>query len=680
MSTHSDAEPKARATSTLTNALRAVMGILYERIDAVPHTRRDENNIDDRDGEAKSRIIKFLNSLTDSRPERANIRRAVRLWRKEALQSAIDAAEQELEGEAVQEVINYWSDELTVDNSSKIAELQAEISSKTNELIEAKIALETSERRLEDAMKKGKPTQMSAHRRAAIELWKMSTGKLEEFAQMLEGIQLDINEATAKSEEALHSARTLAGPGNRLEALRDKSFLKFEKIKRTLQEQREEYQKEIQHFFDHQAQGASQSETTKKSRTGLKIPDDPVAKKLGFKLIQQADLFFQGASNEYWAIMADIIRIGHDCDPDECLHWKPPPANDLTVPPSLRKYRIEQARAFAIYLNQVCQGIPGLSARLRSTQVFGVKKNKYTADDQDGIAMWWTLISLTHPLSRDYRVRLQSDIYSAAASFKSGDPEAKLASLAVKVQEGIEVELKISWEAAGIPIIEALASRHSTLAIRLDPYREMPDDRDDSIMFLGQLLAEADDQVKSTKAADSDAFKAPKALLSRKEEKAVKKASAAKKKAKQSRKSKSARQSNATKRTCKVRGCQEKIDGNNPRWKLCATHEKAHREGETLIMKDGDEWPPARVEKRPRESAKKAKKAKSNKRSKIAEPEGDESSESEEDEYDEEEPPRKKSSAARKRAKLEDPGVKRTTTSVSRARQALITRKALKAE
>ena len=679
MSTHSDAGPKARATSALTNALRAVMGILYERIDAVPHTRRAEGSIDDRDEEAKRRTLVFLESFAGNKDERFSIRRAVRAWRKDVLQSAIEAAQDEVQNDDVGKAIEYWATELAADDDGKLVELQTKIDSKTNELEEAKKALVNSEELLAEAIKKAKPAQMSSHRRHAIDLWKLSTAKLEEFAYMLEGIQLDINEASAKSEEALQNARTLAGPSNRLDALRDKEFLKYEKIKRTLQEQREEYQKEIQHFFDHQASGASHSETTKKSRTGIKIPDDPVGKKLGFKLIQQADLFFQGASNEYWAIMADIIRVGHDCDPDECLHWKPPPANDLELPSSLRKYRIEQARAFAIYLNQVCQAIPGLSARLRSTQVFGVKKGKFVADDQDGIAMWWTLISLTHPLSRDHRVRLQSDIYNAAASFKSGDSESKLAALAVKVQEGIEIELKVSWEAAGIPIIEALAARHSTLAIRLDSYREMPDDRDDSIMFLGQLLAEADDQVKSTKAVDSDAFKSSKAFLTKKEEKAAKKAAAAKKKAKQSRKSKNAKQSGATKRICKVRGCNEKIDGNNPRWKLCATHEKGHREGDTLIMKDGDEWPPARVEKRPRESAKKAKKAKTQKRSKIVEQEGDDSSESEADESEEEEPPRKRSSAARKKARFADPGVKRDASSVTRARQALIARKALTA-
>ena len=187
------------------------MGIVYERIDAVPHTRRAEDSIDDRDEETKRRTLVFLESFGSTRDEKVNIRRAVRAWRKEVLQSAIEAAQDEVLNDDVGKAIEYWADELTVDDDGKLVELQNEIVSKTNELEEAKKALVNSEERLAEAVKKAKPDQMSSHRKHAIDLWKLSTAKLEEFASMLEGIQLDIEEASAKSETRSMRSCTKSG-------------------------------------------------------------------------------------------------------------------------------------------------------------------------------------------------------------------------------------------------------------------------------------------------------------------------------------------------------------------------------------------------------------------------------------------------------------------------------------
>lgn len=112
-------------------------------------------------------------------------------------------------------------------------------------------------------------------------------------------------------------------------------------------------------------------------------------------------------------------------------------------------------------------------------------------------------MQLFRPLSRQHRSKLQTAICSAHTKFQpsSGHPLPHLQELNLKVQEALEIEVKVPWEAVGIPMIDALSQRNYLLAQRLGDLRDAPDDLDDSAVFLGKLIAEATDVVNELTAS-----------------------------------------------------------------------------------------------------------------------------------------------------------------------------------
>ena len=59
----------------------------------------------------------------------------------------------------------------------------------------------------------------------------------------------------------------------------------------------------------------------------LKLASELEKQSAGFKQVQIVHLFCLSRGNEMWAIIPDLLRIGHDVDPIECLHWQPPAAS-----------------------------------------------------------------------------------------------------------------------------------------------------------------------------------------------------------------------------------------------------------------------------------------------------------------------------------------------------------------
>ena len=127
----------------------------------------------------------------------------------------------------------------------------------------------------------------------------------------------------------------------------------------------------------------------------------------GFKQIQIVDLYCMSRGNELWAIIPDILRIGHDIDPIDCIHWRPS-GERLGDYEALSKYRREQNRAFAQKLLGLCS--PGLRSTLIGQHEHGVKNEMFTADEHDGCALYWVMIQLYHPLSRQHRRKIADEI------------------------------------------------------------------------------------------------------------------------------------------------------------------------------------------------------------------------------------------------------------------------------
>ena len=76
-----------------------------------------------------------------------------------------------------------------------------------------------------------------------------------------------------------------------------------------------------------------------------------------------------------WAIIPDLLRIGHDIDPVECVHWQPP--SESEVDSALASYRRDQNRAFAQRLLALTS--PGLRSKLLAVHKHGVNKREFKA-------------------------------------------------------------------------------------------------------------------------------------------------------------------------------------------------------------------------------------------------------------------------------------------------------------
>ena len=161
---------------------------------------------------------------------------------------------------------------------------------------------------------------------------------------------------------------------------------------------------------------------------------------------------FLARGNELWAIIPDLLRIGHDVDPIDCMHWRPLAIDD--VGSSLKPYRAEQSRAFAKRLLSLVT--PGMRSKLLASHKHGVSKSEYKADQHDGLALYWVMLQLFHPLSRDYRRTLELKINRLHSKFSSGDHSVPFAELQEKVQEALDLMFRVRWDTTAVPIIDAL--------------------------------------------------------------------------------------------------------------------------------------------------------------------------------------------------------------------------------
>ena len=363
---------------------------------------------------------------------------------------------------------------------------------------------------------------------------------------------------------------------------------------------------DLQAYFDHHSHGASRSESAKIDRKDLKLAKQIVDGSQGFKQIQIVDSYCMARGNEAWAIIPDLLRIGHDIDPIECTHYQPPDPILNDLPESLQSYRNDQNRAFAKTLLSLCD--PGLRAKLLARHEHGASKIEYKAAETDGCALYWTLLQLYHPLSRSHRRTLEKELYSFPHKFAQGNPKTTLEAMLLKHQEAMDVSLKLRWDDIGIPLIDVLSSRDPLFAVELSCYRNVPDDPDDSAVVLDEMLGKVDNVIKILDTARKDwevrSAKSAKASESKldalmKEMLAMKKAmSATDNRPHDKRTPNPLSDSHDKPGYCQVVKCKNKVQGftqqNN--WKICGTCLlKVRSTNAPVNLRNGSTWGTARV-------------------------------------------------------------------------------------
>ena len=273
----------------------------------------------------------------------------------------------------------------------------------TRELIQTVAALERS---IKGCVSIGSRDGMSQQRQDAIETHSEQLDFIENKAAELCFNDLAKSETNTQLKEL---RREWQGEARAL--YKDEEYLELQKELKSISTERVHHELELQSYFDHHSQGASQSDSVKPERVSLKIAPDLQSAKSGFRQIQLVDLYCLSRGNEMWAIIPDLLRVGHDIDPIGCKHWQP---SIEAMPECIRPYYEEQSRAFAQKLLALC---PSLRSTLLAEHKHGVSKTPFRACETCGVSIYWVMVQLFHPLSRDHRRSLEVEITKFPSRF-----------------------------------------------------------------------------------------------------------------------------------------------------------------------------------------------------------------------------------------------------------------------
>ena len=211
----------------------------------------------------------------------------------------------------------------------------------------------------------------------------------------------------------------------------------------------------LQRYFDSVTASTTKGEKTERVFK-LTLATDLETRMAGFRQIQLVDLYCLSRGKELWAILPSIHRIGHDIDPIQCMHWRP---EVESMPEALQPFWREQSRAFAKQLLMICT--PTQRSTLLGTHEFGTKKVSVKAPEDCGVTIYWVLVQLYHPIDRDRRRELESEISSYGKKFKTGNVLALVKELREKHQEAVDISCRLKWDVVAHPIVQALTERHA---------------------------------------------------------------------------------------------------------------------------------------------------------------------------------------------------------------------------
>ena len=397
-------------------------------------------------------------------------------------------------------------------------------------------------------------------------------------------------------------------------------YSKLQKSRGHCEKDKEHIELVLQSYFDHHSHGASKSESARPDKKALSLAHNLETADAGFKQVQIVDMYCMSRGNELWAIIPDLVRIGHDIDPIACLHWKPPGRDEHVRGEHLTRYYDEQNAAFAQKLLALCS--PGLRSTLIGQHEHGVNKVMFTASPDDGCAMYWVMIQMYHPLSRDHRRKLGMKIAAYATRFYTGDPKPHFKELRLLTREALDIVAKLPYDQCVTPLLDALSTRDPLYTVDLKEYRTLPTDPDNSAFILDKLigraititeqldvarkrwdeksarLAQADDsegeeftEVPTTQVEDDE----PDDVESLRDQLKDLQAEAALH-------AKAALNDRGAPKVgfCQAKGCTSKIENFKPgsTWRLCSTCLlKARTQGSGIEFANGTRWPSAKVVK-----------------------------------------------------------------------------------
>jgi hypothetical protein len=248
----------------------------------------------------------------------------------------------------------------------------------------------------------------------------------------------------------------------------------------------------------------SDSSQAKNTTPTLKVPSDLALKGRGSELITNMDAFIRKASSRFPVIKFYVHRIGHDYDPVEGTYFEPPTISDnyLGVPPSFRaEFRSESKDLYDEFQAQLHDSglVPALS-----TFKHGLSK-QHTAKcgKDDGVSMYFALLSLYRPSSSVFREELEAKIQASPSNFESGDPVNSIKPLRTLLTEALQLGIRVRWTIGKkiMLVLSGIPRFGSQYTLDLAKFKDSCKNPDDSAQHMLDMLAEVETTSKSLKQA-----------------------------------------------------------------------------------------------------------------------------------------------------------------------------------
>ena len=76
---------------------------------------------------------------------------------------------------------------------------------------------------------------------------------------------------------------------------------------------------------------------------------------------------------------------------------------------------------------------------------FGVNKLEFKADEHDGCSLYWVMLQLFHPLNRDHRRKLETEIAAMPKQLAGGSNlKQVIEDIQAKLQDALNIMLRLS--------------------------------------------------------------------------------------------------------------------------------------------------------------------------------------------------------------------------------------------
>jgi hypothetical protein len=259
-------------------------------------------------------------------------------------------------------------------------------------------------------------------------------------------------------------------------------------LRKELEGQRSYQERQLLEHFNETAR--TRTSDARITSVELTIPDALVSKGRGLELIDNANAHMCSHIPQFYTISAYHKRVGEDYNASTGCFWQPPSkANNYSdVPVEFREAFITQNKAYALYVLQRVS--PEAAAAVLSIYQYGIHKQFDTkADEDDGLAIYFGLISISRPSAAAYREEIDNQLNAAADLFRRGNPTSKIKQLRPFLTEALRLKMRVKWT-IGKKIITTLALRHSTFAVDLAYLKETAPNTEDSAGHIDRLFAQ----------------------------------------------------------------------------------------------------------------------------------------------------------------------------------------------